>query len=351
MRSRRLMTVVLAGLIVGMAVQGQQPVPKGPVLPVINPGVARLTTTVGGLDGPGLSLAYAEEAGLLIAGCEGHSICFYPEDVIQGIKSADTAGAQLQVHEGAVLALACSQGILVSAGTAGKILVCSLTTGKQLHALQTPALVRSLALSADGKTLVSAGDDASVQLWDVATGKAGTKLTGSTDWLLAVALSPDGKTVAAGGFDGKLRLWETATGKKLIEVPVQPAAVANAPPPEPTNVSALTFSPDGKMVLVGGQDALIYQFQTDGKLVRTVPGHGSAVTALAVHPAGAVLVSSSKDRTIRLWNMANGQALKTLEGHGAWVQGVMFVSQGARLASVSADQTVRVWDLTEPAKK
>ena len=63
-----------------------------------------------------------------------------------------------------------------------------------------------------------------------------------------------------------------------------------------------------------------------------------------------MLVSASKDRTIRLWNPANGQPLKSLEGHTAWVQGVTFLANGARLATVGADQTVRLWDLTEPKK-
>ena len=351
MRSRQLTIVVLSGLIVSVASQGQQPSPRTPAFPAINPAVARLESAVGGLDGPGLALAYAEEAGLLIAGCERGSLCFYPEDVIRGLKSADTAGSRLQAQAGPVLALACSHGVLASAGTGGKILLWDLSAGKQTHALQTTAVVRALALSADGKTLASAGDDASVHLWDATTGKAGLKLTGPTDWLLAVALSPDGKTVAAGGFDGKLRLWETTSGQKRLEVPVQPAAVAKMPPPSPTNVSAIAFSPDGKTVLAGGQDGVIYQFGTDGKLARTLTGHTSAITALAYHPAGAMLASSSKDRTVRLWNLANGQVLKVLEGHGAWVQGIAFVTRGSRLASVSADQTVRVWDLTEPARK
>ncbi len=350
MRDRRLRIVVLTALVAALAVHGQPP-PKSPALPPINPAVAKLETTVGGLDGPGLSLAYAEKAGLLIAGCEGRSLCFYSDDVLRGIRSAETAGSQLQAHAGPVLALACAHDVLASAGTGGKILLWDLATSKQTHVLQGSTVVRSLALSADGKLLASAGDDASVHLWDTDTGKPGLKLTGSTDWLLAVALSPDGKTVAAGGFNGKVWLWETTSGKKVLEVPVHPPAVAKMPPPPTTNVSTIAFSPDGKTVLVGGQDALIYQFQTDGKLVRTFAGHTSAITGLAFHPAGAVLASASKDRTVRLWNLANGQALKTLEGHGAWVQGLAFVTHGTRLASVSADHTVRVWDLTEPAKK
>ncbi len=86
-------------------------------------------------------------------------------------------------------------------------------------------------------------------------------------------------------------------------------------------------------------------------MIRAMPGHTSAVTALQYHPGGAVLVSASKDRTLRLWNAAAGAQIKVLEGHLAWVQDVVFCAEGTRLASVGADRTVRLWDLTAPAKK
>ena len=76
-----------------------------------------------------------------------------------------------------------------------------------------------------------------------------------------------------------------------------------------------------------------------------------ADSALAFHPGGTLLVSASKDRTLRLWNPANGQLFKALEGHNAWVQGITFAAQGSRLASVSADHSVRIWDLSDPTKK
>ena len=148
-----------------------------------------------------------------------------------------------------------------------------------------------------------------MQLWDVATAKAGAKLTGHTDWVLALAFSPDGKSLASGGYDGTAKIWDVATGKKLLDVPARAAAMPNQPPPEANTVMSLAFSPDGKTLAVGGSDTLIHLLNAaDGKLVRSLPGHTSAVTALAFHPGGALLVSGSKDRTVRLWNPANGQA-------------------------------------------
>ena len=102
-----------------------------------------------------------------------------------------------------------------------------LPAEKLASTLDAGTTVRALAASADGKALASAGDDGAVQLWDPATGKPGLKLTGATDWLLAVAFSPDGKTVAAAGYDGHLRMWDAATGKIQIDVLAQP-------PPAPT---------------------------------------------------------------------------------------------------------------------
>jgi len=68
--------------------------------------------------------------------------------------------------------------------------------------------VRSVAVSADGRTLVSGSGDSTIKLWDVASGQLKATLNGHEGAVVSVATSPDGKTIASSSNDNTIRLWD-----------------------------------------------------------------------------------------------------------------------------------------------
>ncbi|MFL5339973.1 MAG: WD40 repeat domain-containing protein [Gemmataceae bacterium] len=344
------MTRIVAILVLAAAAGPLPAQPsKAPALPLINPAQARLDQTLGGLDGPCYALAAAEGAGFLIAGGENGTLIAWPRSAWMGVRVGGQAPDVSAAHDGLITALAWTgNSPLVSAGADRKVRLWAMPSRDPKQTLETGAVVRALAISADGKRLAAGDDSNRVHLFDLPDGKPTIKLTGHSDWILTLAFSPDGSRLVSGGYDGRAIVWDSSTGTKVIELSVQQPPAANAPQPLSAAVTAAAYRPDGRMLAVGTSAGQVLLFNgADGKLLRPVQTpHASAVTGLAFHPGGNVLASCSRDRSAKLWNPENGQLLMSLDGHAAWVQGVTFLEKGTRLATAGADQTVRVWDLT-----
>jgi WD40 repeat protein len=88
-----------------------------------------------------------------------------------------------------------------------------------------------VALTPDGRRAVSASDDRTLRVWDLATGAELARLTGHEDWVLAVALTPDGRRAVSASDDRTLRVWDMETGQELAVVALdgRPACVAVVP--------------------------------------------------------------------------------------------------------------------------
>ncbi len=78
-------------------------------------------------------------------------------------------------------------------------------------------------------------------------------------------------------------------------------------------------------------------------IIPTCAGHEHCVSSVAFSASGDVLVSASRDKTIKVWEVATGYNTRTLAGHTDWVRKVRISPDGHWLASVGSDQSVRVW--------
>ena len=185
----------------------------------------------------------------------------------------------------------------------------------------------------NGRTLASGSSDATIRLWDVATGTVQHTLTGHTNNVQNVVFSPDGRTLASGSWDGTLRLWDVATGTVQHTLTGRTGHVAQG-----------AFSPDGK-TLAGSRSEEIHLLDVaKGETRHTLTGP-SYVINVAFSPDGRTLASGSNDKTIRLWDVQTGHLRATLTGHTEAPKGVVFSPDGTTLISTSRDGTIRVWDV------
>ncbi|MGA7325105.1 MAG: hypothetical protein WBX25_11610 [Rhodomicrobium sp.] len=67
--------------------------------------------------------------------------------------------------------------------------------------------------------------------------------------------------------------------------------------------TAYTLSPYGSFIVSGGSDGLLVKYSRDGKEVGRFVGHEDDISAVAISADGNLLISSSADHTIRLWNL------------------------------------------------
>jgi eukaryotic-like serine/threonine-protein kinase len=110
-------------------------------------------------------------------------------------------------------------------------------------------------------------------------------------------------------------------------------------------VRSVAYSSDGARLVTTSYDksARIWDAATGLEISRLV-GHDDRVRSAAFSADGTRVVTGSFDKTARIWDAATGRELVRLEGQMDRVQFVAFSPDGRQVATASDDKTVRVWD-------
>ncbi|MGI2907788.1 nSTAND1 domain-containing NTPase, partial [Tolypothrix sp. VBCCA 56010] len=165
--------------------------------------------------------------------------------------------------------------------------------------------VISVAISADGQTIVSGGIDGKVRLWNFQGQQRAEPFRGHQGEVWSVAISPDGQTIVSGGDDGTVRLWNFQ-GQQRAE-PFRG---------HQGRVYSVAISADGQTIVSGGGDGKVRLWNFQGQQ-RAEPfgGDQGGVRSVAISADGQTIVSAGEDGTVRLWNFQGQQRAEPFGGH------------------------------------
>lgn len=99
---------------------------------------------------------------------------------------------------------------------------------------------------------------------------------------------------------------------------------------------------------MGHASGALYVYSApDCALVHNLPGQSQAVRAVAFSPGGTLLAAAGDDKTITVYDAKNGEQIACFTGHHGWIFSLDWNETGELLLSTSIDTKVRVWDMSQ----
>jgi WD40 repeat protein len=221
---------------------------------------------------PGVAFALVRMPGTsrLLFGSSDFKV--YDLDLAQAKPEPKPLGA----HTSYVTGLALAGKVAVSGGYDGRLIWWDTEARTQVRAVEAHVKwIRKVAISPDGKTVASVADDMVCRLWDAADGKPLRELRGHKEttpthfpsMLFACTFSPDGRFLATADKVGHVVVWEAASGRQAAAVEA-PGMYTWDPVQRRHSIGGIrsaAFSPDGRLLAVGGIGKIGNVDHLDGK--------------------------------------------------------------------------------------
>ncbi len=232
----------------------------------------------------------------------------------------------------------------LSASDDGTAILWNVATGQEIRRFISSQAVYGAAFAPQGSAaLLGYGDlgtgttdTGGGVLWDTTTGHVIRPLVGIQNVLIAVAYSPDGQTAVSAAGGGDVVVWDVANGTEMRSFFGF----------DENNATAVAFSPDGRDLLTGYFDGQIALWAVNSATrIRALMGHKASINGLAFSPDGKMAFSGSEDATAILWDIATGNVLRRFTDHTGEITVSALSPDGRYAFAGSADGSSIIWDI------
>jgi WD40 repeat protein len=259
---------------------------------------------------------------------------------IWDVETGNQVGNPLEGHGSAAIGLAVSRDgrRIVSGDADGQIFIWDAETKDIIGYLSLHSdRVASICFSPDEQRLVSVSYDGTLKIWNAETGHLVFNIDDHDDRVLTVMYSPNGRMIASGSRDRTVRIRSATTGEQIRSLV------------HDDGVTSIVWSPNSVILISACYVGKIYFWsaQTGTQLGSPLHAHSLCINALAISPSGELIASASADRTVRLWSTPTRRPLSRVLHHSRAVYTVAFSSNGQFVATGGKEHTIFLWDISQ----
>ncbi len=245
------------------------------------------------------------------------------------------AGETVEIgeHEGMITCLALSPDgrLVVTAGVDGHVRAWAPSGGELVAELDVGANVNALGISVDGKLMLAGCDDGSARIIGLPDLTERRALRGHRDAVTCVAVAGSRRAVVTGGEGGTLRTWDPVGGGARLTSRGHSGAVG-----------AVDLARNGRWVVSGGWDGQVRVWSPrSGDTKHAFDAHSDVVAGVAIDPAGHLFASVGDDKAARIWDMESGDLVAERSDFATGAKFVRFRADGRCIYVGAWDGTVR----------